>query len=124
MHCTERRDGRSRRGRLAEHVAAAWLRAHGWSLLGRHLRVAGVEVDLAATDGRRVLVVEVKSRSPGRTADAVTGWELVSAGQLHRLERAAEILQRRHGLPARVELIEIRWGAWPFLRWHRELESR
>lgn len=109
--------GRSWRGRLAELVASAWLQAHGWAVLSRRARIAGVEVDLVARRGRLALVVEVKSR--GSSGVHVPAADLVSAAQRIRLQRAAGALARRHDGPVRIDLVEIRWGAWPLVRWHR-----
>lgn len=109
--------GRAFRGFLAELLAALWLQAHGCEVLGRRRLVAGVEVDLVVRTRRLALVVEVKSR--GRRSSGVLTEDLVSFDQRRRLDRAAVVLGRRLNLPVRVDLVEIRWGSWPFVRWHR-----
>lgn len=111
--------GRARRGWAGEHLAALWLRAHGCEILARRCRLAGVEVDILARHLGLVLIVEVKGRSEGAHVEAA---DLASASQRARLERAAEAASLKLGLPARVDLVEIRWRSWPpwpMLRWIR-----
>lgn len=108
---------RARLGALSECLAALWLQAHGCSVIARRRSIAGVEVDLVMRTRRLALVVEVKSRS--RSDLNVPAAELVSSEQRRRLERAAESLASRLDLPVRVDLVEIRWGRWPLVRWHR-----
>ena len=52
-----------RRGRRAEELACESLRAAGWVIIQRNVRVAGLEIDLLTRDERRLLVaVEVRAR--------------------------------------------------------------
>lgn len=51
----------SERGRLGEGVAAAFLEAEGWSIVGRNIRWRGGEIDIAAARERLIAFVEVKS---------------------------------------------------------------
>lgn len=51
-----------RRGRVAETLAALWLLAKGYHLLGLNLRTAQGEIDILARKGRTLAVVEVKWR--------------------------------------------------------------
>lgn len=106
---------RDRRGRASEALAAAWLRFHGFSILSRRTRIAGVEIDLVARRGPLVLVVEVKGR--GRTP--VPAESLVSPAQLARLDAAADALARRHDARVRLDLVVVRWTPWPRIAWHR-----
>lgn len=113
-----RLEGRRLRGACAEILAAALLGLRGCELLGWRRRVGGVEVDLLARRKGLVLVVEVKSRSEPAATPAEA---LVSREQLRRLERAADAVSLKHGLPARVDLVEVRWRRrrWPVVRWHQ-----
>ena len=100
-----------RHGRLAEAVAACWLRLHGWKILGRRVRTPVGEVDIIARRGRTLAFVEVKGRA--------TRAELDIAIDRHRLKRvaaAANYLAHRHADPAdaiRIDVILIAPGAWP-----------
>jgi putative endonuclease len=76
-------------GRLAETLAATWLRLRGYRILGRNVRVAGREVDVVARRGRTLVVCEVKarrSRRRGAPADAV------DPRKQRRLAEAGEML--------------------------------
>ena len=64
------------RGRSGETLAAAYLELAGLEVLRRNVRLAGVEVDLVAREGRTRVVVEVKLRNRsdyGGAARAVDG---------------------------------------------------
>jgi len=78
MNATRRRRA-WRRGLTAETVCVAWLRLHGYRIIGRRLR----------TPVRRhiLAIVEVKAR-----ADPHRALESISARQRRRLARAAQWL--------------------------------
>jgi Holliday junction resolvase-like predicted endonuclease len=105
-------------GRLGEEVAARWLRSHGARLLARRLRLAEGEIDILACDARGLVCVEVKSgrQSPpplprdAGLAAAPMRWR--PAGRVdwkrrRRLLAGARRIARTHGLPARVEVLEV-----------------
>ena len=89
------RAGRGRqaqiRGLAAESAACAALAADGWTVLGRRLRTAAGEVDLAAERDGLLALVEVKARPNLATAAAALG-----RAQRRRLLAAAEILLAEH----------------------------
>jgi len=76
-------------GRLAETLAAIWLRLRGYRILGRNVRVAGREVDVVAKRGRTLVICEVKAR---RSARRGTPAEAVGAQKQRRLAEAGEML--------------------------------
>lgn len=86
-------------GRAAEVIAAVWLMAKGYQILGFRLRVPQGEIDLLARRGRTLAVVEVKSRP---TLEACI--DAVTPRQRERLRRAAEALRRRRGPLSGMEL--------------------
>ena len=108
------RGGRARaEGRAAEVLAAFWLMAHGWRILGFRLRLAGVEVDLAARRGGVLALVEVKRR---RSLDAAL--QAVSPVQQARLRRAGLALAERFRGPGgpptvRLDLLALAPGRLP-----------
>ena len=106
------RGARARRnGRSAEVVAAFWLMAHGWRVLGMRLKAAGVEVDLLAHWGVVLAVVEVKRRANLDTALAA-----VTPDQQARLRRAGLALAARpgfHGASVRLDLVALAPGRLP-----------
>lgn len=80
-----------RRGRGAERLAAALLRAKGYRILARRFRSPAGEVDLVAARGRVLAFVEVKRRAT--SAEAA---EAVTAKSRIRIARAAEHFIIRH----------------------------
>ena len=104
---------RSRRaGRAAEWLAAAWLLAKGYQILGFRLKAAGAEIDILARKGRVLALVEVKRRI---TADA--GLEALGPDQRQRLIRAGQALiqgRRAFGdLVLRLDVVAIAPGRAP-----------
>lgn len=107
-------------GRRAEVLAALWLMAKGYRILGFRLATPLGEIDLLAQRGRVLAVVEVKQRATIEDAlDAVT------PTQRDRLRRAAaHVSAHRTGLRdllVRLDLIALAPGrpprhlpdAWP-----------
>ena len=99
-------------GRRAEVLAALWLMAKGYQILGFRLRTPHGEIDLVARRGRVVAAVEVKTRA---TIEAAL--EAVSLTQRQRLRRAIRALAaRRRGLEAahaRLDLMALAPGRLP-----------
>jgi len=93
-------------------LAALWLMAKGWRILGFRLRTPQGEIDLLAVRGSVLAVVEVKRR---RTLDEALA--AVSAAQRDRLVRAAEgLAKRRKSLQnrtVRLDLFALAPGARP-----------
>lgn len=111
-------------GRRAEVLAALWLMAKGYRILGFRLVTPLGEIDLLAQRGGVLAVVEVKQRATIEDAlDAVT------PTQRDRLRRAAAHLSAHRsglrGLRTRLDLIALSPGRAPrHLRdaWSGELE--
>jgi len=86
-------------GRLAETLAAAWLRLCGYRIVGWNVRVAGREIDVLARRGRTLVVCEVKGRrSRVRGAPA----EAVDVRKQRRMLKAGEMLLPAHPGAERV----------------------
>ena len=105
-------------GRQGEDAAVRWLESRGWIVHVRGERVAGVEVDVIATDpeARALVVAEVKARRMARGASpaSVRPEENVNRDKLVRLSRAAHALEpraRQLGLSIRVDVIAVRVGS-------------
>jgi putative endonuclease len=89
-------------GKRGEDLAADYLAGTGLVLLSRNLRCRDGEVDLIATDGERLVICEVKTRSGsgyGEPAEAVT------AAKAARIRRVAAQWLRTY----RVGWCEIRF---------------
>jgi len=93
-----------RRGQVGEALAAAYLELAGYVIEARNTRIAGVEVDLVASDERRRVVVEVKLRSRADYGGAALA---VGHAKRERLRRAALALARGEVLPVRIDVIAI-----------------
>ncbi len=99
-------------GRHAEWIAAFWLMAHGWRIVGFRTRTPHGEIDLLARRGTILAAVEVKRRT-----DLAAALEAVSPTQQQRLLRAAASLGAnraawRH-LTVRLDLIALAPLRWP-----------
>jgi putative endonuclease len=101
-----------RAGRRGEWVAALWLMAKGYRILGFRLKTPHAEIDLLARKGRVLAVVEVKLRG---TIDAAL--EAVTRRQRDRLRRAgAAFAARRADLAdaaIRLDLMALAPRRWP-----------
>jgi putative endonuclease len=99
-------------GRRAEWLAALWLMAKGYRILGLRLNTPFGEIDLLAQRGRMLAVVEVKHRRTLEEALVAVG-----ATQRERLLRAGHNLAARRrgadGLTVRLDLIALAPGRWP-----------
>lgn len=99
-------------GRRAEVVAAIWLMLKGYRILGFRLRTPQGEIDLLATRGKVLAVVEVKRRQTLELA-----LETVTLDQRERLRRAGESIANRRpslqNLAVRLDLVALAPGRLP-----------
>ena len=91
------------RGTAAETLAAAYLELVGWAVEARNVRIAGVEVDIVAREGRTAVLIEVKyrTRSDYGGADAA-----IDARKRERLRRAALTASAR-GSDVRIDVLSL-----------------
>jgi putative endonuclease len=99
-------------GRKGEVLAALWLMAKGYRILGFRLKTPQAEIDLLATRGKVLAVVEVKRRT-----SLLAALETVTFDQRERLRRAgANLAARRPGLAGasvRLDLMALAPGKLP-----------
>ncbi len=98
-------------GRLAESMAANWLRLKGWRILGRRVRTPRGEVDLVAKRGKTVAFVEVKWRKSAQELDLA-----IDEYRLKRVAASAEILIPRYagqGEDVRIDVLLLAPGHLP-----------
>ena len=99
-------------GRRAEALAAIWLMAKGYRILGFRLKTRQAEIDLLAVRGRVLAVVEVKRRS-----SLLVAMETVTFDQRDRLRRAGAALAASRpalaGAAVRLDLIALAPGKLP-----------
>jgi Holliday junction resolvase-like predicted endonuclease len=53
---------RYKRGRRGEDLVSAWLSQRGYQILAANFRRKSLELDLVASKGRQLLIIEVKTR--------------------------------------------------------------
>jgi putative endonuclease len=99
-------------GRRAEVLAAVWLMAKGYRILGFRLKTRQAEIDLLALRGRTLAVVEVKRRT-----SLLIAMETVSFDQRERLRRAGAAVAASRpalaGATVRLDLIALAPGKLP-----------
>ena len=99
-------------GRRAEVVAALWLMAKRYRILGFLLRTPHAEIDLLALRGRVPAVVEVKRRT-----SPLAALETVTLDQRERLRRTGRALAagrpRLARASVRLDLIALAPGKLP-----------
>lgn len=98
-------------GRRAEVVAALWLLAKGYRILGFRLKTPQGEIDLLVAKGAVIAAVEVKIRA---SLDAAL--EAVSLAQRQRLRRALSMFAARRGrgdAHLRLDLMALAPGRFP-----------
>ena len=96
-------------GARGERAAARFLRRAGYKIIAHQYRDRRGEIDLIATDGRRVVFVEVKTR---RSAQQEHPAEAVDLEKQRRLTRTARAYMKQHGLlntPSRFDIVAVTW---------------
>ncbi|HEX4703522.1 MAG TPA: YraN family protein [Pseudonocardiaceae bacterium] len=105
-------------GRRGEDLAAKYLTDRGLVLLSRNWRCRDGELDLVATDGRTLVVCEVKTRTSGDYGDPA---EYVTPPKMLRVRRATNAWLQRHRVgwcAVRFDVVTVLWpiDAEPVLR--------
>ena len=99
-------------GRRAEVLAALWLMAKGYRILGFRLKTPQAEIDILAQRRGVLAVVEVKRR-----ASLAIALETVTHDQRQRLRRAGSALAARRpslaGAAVRLDLMALAPGRLP-----------
>jgi putative endonuclease len=93
-------------------LAALWLMAKGYRILGFRLKTRQAEIDLLAVRGKTLAVVEVKRRT-----SLLVALETVTFDQRDRLRRAGAALAASRpqlaGAAVRLDLIALAPGRLP-----------
>ena len=87
-------------GRVAEDAVEAFLRARGFHIVGRNVRVGRLELDVVARKGRLLVVCEVRARRGTFVDPAYT----FDARKQERVRRAALTYWAAHGRGAQLRL--------------------
>jgi putative endonuclease len=95
----------------SEQRALRHYRLRCYRILGTNVWIGGYEIDLVVRRGRRLVFVEVKSKSGDRYGDP---FEMVTEEKQRRLRRAAEAWLAAHPeaaeLEARFDVVAFRDG--------------
>jgi putative endonuclease len=95
-------------GRLGETIAAAYLELAGFTIHNRNLRRGRNELDLVASRGDLLCLVEVRLRRRSALGSAI---ETVNRAKQQRLAAAAARVQAAAGARAcRFDVIAIDWA--------------
>jgi putative endonuclease len=92
----------SARGRAAERRVAWHYRLRGYRILAGNVRAGGVELDLVARRGRRLVFVEVKQKEGPGYGDPL---EAVDERKQARLRRGAEAWLLANSAAAELEIL-------------------
>lgn len=87
------------KGRIGEEIACRYLEGLGYSILERNWRYRHKEVDIIASTGVELVIVEVKTRSAGSLLGAR---EVVDGDKQRNLIEAADRYVRLHALTLSV----------------------
>lgn len=94
-------------GRAGEELACRHLRAKGYEIVERGVRLLRGEIDIVARDGTTLVFVEVKTRADesfGRPEEAVTPGK---QRQLRRIAQAYLAVRPAPGVDCRFDVIAI-----------------
>lgn len=98
-------------GRSGEDLASAWYEARGYEIAARNWRCPQGEIDLVASRGRILVIVEVKARSSERFGAPV---EAVMRDKQARLRRLAVAYMKEAGVRRvrmRFDVVSVLAGA-------------
>ena len=121
-----RQEIRHRTGVRGETYAYWYLRRHGYTLIARKYRAAGVkgEIDLVGYDGRVLAFVEVKTRRMEKEGDVLPEENVTYKKQVALARMAQRFLRewRLADVPWRFDLlaIENRPNRAPVVRLHKD----
>jgi len=106
---THTRPAHLRTGERGEALAARYLEEQGLTVLSRNWRCPEGELDLVLTDGRTLVVCEVKTRTTdnyGPPADAVDDQK---ADRIRRLTRRWRADHGVPHVPTRYDIVAVLW---------------
>ncbi|MCC6659438.1 MAG: YraN family protein [Phycisphaerales bacterium] len=103
-------------GREGEREAERLLRRQGYRVLARNAVCPAGEADLVCEDpdGRTIVIVEVKTRRPGRGRSSLRPEASVHSRKRRKLLAIARYLARANGWegrPLRIDVVAVEWPA-------------
>ena len=85
----------------AETRTCRWLEHEGWTILARNFRGIGFELDIVASKGKSLHIIEVKSRPRIKATEEIYLGQVVTQRQIQRIITGA-----RHFISTREECFE------------------
>ena len=111
METTHPRPAHLRTGERGEALAARYLEEQGLTVLSRNWRCPEGELDLVLTDGKTLVVCEVKTRTTDNYGPPAEAVDDAKAARIRRLTRR---WRGDHGVPhvpTRYDIVSILWPA-------------
>jgi putative endonuclease len=108
-HTAPTRPEHLRTGERGEALAARYLEDQGLTVLSKNWRCLQGELDLVLTDGRILIVCEVKTRTSddyGTPAEAVDD---AKAGRIRRLARRWRVEHHVAHVDTRFDIVSVLW---------------
>lgn len=104
MYCDKEKSAEL--GKLGEELVAEYLRHNGYAVIKRNWKDKYGEIDIIAEDNKRIVFVEVKTRTEGAM---VSGTEAVDENKIRRVKKTAMyFLKRLHSqLLPRFDVAEV-----------------
>lgn len=106
-YCRDVTRERLRCGAEGEEIAAAFLRARGYTILARNFRCVAGEIDVVALDARTIVFGEVRTRRGRAHGSAL---ESVTGAKQRQVVRVAGVYLARHHLhahPVRFDVVAV-----------------
>ncbi|HEX6357022.1 YraN family protein [Actinophytocola sp.] len=98
-----------RTGERGEALAAIYLEQHGLTVLSRNWRCPEGELDLVLTDGRTLVVCEVKTRTSDHYGTPGEAVDDAKAGRIRRLTRRWRAEFGVRHVDTRYDIVAILW---------------
>ena len=95
---------RNETGKQGESVARQYLEENGYNVLETNWRFHHYELDIVATDGKELIIIEVKTRSDNYL---IAPEHAINKGKILRIVTASDayVRMKRIDLPIRFDLI-------------------
>lgn len=103
---------RLRCGADGEAIAAAFLRARGYTIVVRNFRCAAGELDLVALDQRTIVFTEVRTRRGRAQGSALESITIAKQRQVARVAAAYLARHRLHAHPVRFDVVAVEVRGW------------
>ncbi|HEY1074157.1 MAG TPA: YraN family protein [Patescibacteria group bacterium] len=91
-------------GNSGEEAAVLFIEQLGWQVVGRNLHYRFGEIDILATNGTHMIVIEVKAKKSSMYGEAV---EMVTRSKQATLRKLAKVVEAEYNKPVRIDVITL-----------------